>query len=122
MKLSAKKILRVVLPIAALLIPIQVLAQDQSQVDQPSNAKRELSVPAPDLAEIIPVAATLSSRLTALENKVAGLLDISEVGSKFAVIEANLNDPASQLQRLKDSKGYRFNKLVALRELIEQES
>ena len=122
MKLSAKKILRVVLPIAALLIPIQVLAQDQSQVDQPSNAKRELSVPAPDLAEIIPVAATLSSRLTALENKVAGLLDIYEVGSKFAVIEANLNDPASQLQRLKDSKGYRFNKLVALRELIEQES
>ena len=122
MKLSAKKILKIVLPIAALLIPIQVLAQDQSQIDQSSDAKRELSVPAPDLAEIIPLAATLSSRLTALENKVAGLLDISEVGSKFAVIEAHLNDPASQLQRLKDSKGYRFNKLVELREAIEQES
>lgn len=83
-------------------------AHEQSQVDQTSTAKPEAPAPAPDLdlAEIIPLAVTLSSRLTALENKVSGLLDISEVESKFAEIEENLMDPAGQLQRLKDSKDY----------------
>jgi small-conductance mechanosensitive channel len=122
MKLSANKILRVVLPIAALLIPIKVPAHEQSQVAQTTTALPELPAPAPDLAEIIPLAAKLSSRLTVLENKVTFLLDISEVERKFTVIEANLMDPAGQLQRLKDSKDYRFKKLVELREAIEQEN
>ncbi|MEX1327873.1 MAG: hypothetical protein AB1Z29_13795, partial [Desulfobacterales bacterium] len=70
MKLSANKILRVLLPIAVLLIPIKVPAHEQSQVDQISTAKPEAPAPALDLAEIIPLAATLSSRLAALEKTV----------------------------------------------------
>jgi len=122
MKHTANKFLRVLLPMAVVLISSHVLAQDQSRVDQSFDAKKELSVPAPDLAEIIPLAATLSSRLAVLENKVTGLLDISEVGSKFDAIEANLNYPAEQLQRVKDSKNYKSRNLVALKEAIEQES
>ena len=102
MKHLAKKILGIVLPMAVLLIPVQVLAHEQSQVDQTTTPRTEAPAPAPDLAEIIPLAATLSSRLTALEKKVAGLVDISEVKSKFADIEANLMDHAVQLQGLKD--------------------
>jgi ribonuclease HII len=122
MKNYAKKILGAVLPMAVILISSHALPHEQSQVAQTTTAKSEAPAPALDLAEIIPLAATLSSRLTALEKKVAGLVDISEVKSKFADIEANLMDPAVQLQGLKDSKDYRFKKLVALREAIEQEN
>jgi potassium efflux system protein len=120
MRHNAKKILRFVLPIVVVLISGYGLAQEQSIGDQTTGAKQDVALPAPDLADIIPLAATLSSRLKALEYNVPGLLDISEVESKFAVIEANLNDPAGQLQRLKDSKDYKTKKLVALREAIEQ--
>ena len=114
------KILRFVLPIVVILISSYGFAQEQSKGGQTTGAKQDVALSAPDLADIIPLAATLSSRLTALENKTTGLLDISEVGSKFAVIEANLNDPAGQLQRLKESKDYKSKKLVTLREAIEQ--
>jgi small-conductance mechanosensitive channel len=122
MKNYAKKILGAILLIAVLLLSSKVPAHEQSQVDQTSTAKAEAPAPALDLAVIIPLAATLSSRLTALENQLTGLLNISEVESKLAEIEANLMDPAVQLQQLKDSKDYRFKKLVALREAIEHEN
>ena len=41
MKLSAKKILRVVLPITVLLISNHVLGQDQPEGDQLPDTKRE---------------------------------------------------------------------------------
>ena len=84
MKLSAKKILRIVLPIAALLIPIQVLAQELSIDDQTSGTKREVSVSAPDLADIIPLATKLSGNLVILENKVNSVLEVSEIERKYA--------------------------------------
>ena len=122
MSLPAKKIFGVVLPLAILLIPTLVLAQEQSQDLQTSGANEELPVAALDLDEIIPLAAILSSRFAALENKATGLLNISEVEKKFAVIEVNLKGPASQLARLKDSKDYRLNRIVKLKETIEQEN
>jgi len=122
MKLSAKKILRIVLPIAALLIPIQVLAQELSIDDQTSGTKREVSVSAPDLADIIPLATKLSGNLVILENKVNSVLEVSEIERKYASIEANLKGPAAQLQKIKDSKEGRFNKLVELREAIKREN
>ena len=60
------KILGVVLPIAIFLIPIQVLAQEQSKDFQTSGANEELSVAAPDLDEIIPLATILSSTIYSL--------------------------------------------------------
>ncbi len=122
MKFFANKFLRVVLPIAALLIPFQVPAHEQSQVDQTATAKPEAPAPAPDLAEIIPLATKLTGRLAILEKKISDVRDVSEVERNYAEIEATLKDPADQLQRLKESKKYRHRKLVDLREVIEKEN
>ena len=67
MRLSVMKILGVVLSMAVILISNHALAQEQSQDNQTSNPKPELSVAVPDLADIIPLAAKLSDRLAALE-------------------------------------------------------
>ena len=122
MRLPAKKILGAVLPIAVLLISSHALAEELTNGDQTSGAKREVSVSAPDLADIIPLAAKLSGHLATLENKVTGVLDVSEFERKYTKIEANLKSPTAQLQQIKDSKEGRFNKLVELREAIKREN
>jgi chromosome segregation ATPase len=122
MRHLAKKILRSVLPIVVLLISSHVFAQEQSKGDQTTGAKQDVAVSAPDLADIIPRAAKLSGELAILENRVRDLLDVSEFEKKYARIEENLQGPAGQLQRLKDSKDYKSKKLVALREEIEQKN
>ncbi len=122
MRLSAKSILGVLLPMVALLISSHVLAHEQSPGDQTPGAKQETAVVIPDLADITPLEAKLSGRLTVLENRVTGLLDVSGFEKECAVIEANLTRQAGQLQRLKDSKEYRLNELVQLREEIKHEN
>jgi hypothetical protein len=122
MRFPAKKILCVVLPIALLLIASHVWALEEPPDNPTSSTKQELSETIPELAEIIPLSTALSSRLVALENKIRGGLDVSAVEREYTRIEADLKDPADQLQRLKDSKDYRFNMLVILREKIEQEN
>ncbi|MFV9645579.1 MAG: mechanosensitive ion channel domain-containing protein [Desulfobacterales bacterium] len=117
-----KKILGIVLPMAVLLISSHGLAHELPQSDQTSDAVREIPAPAPDLADIVPLATELSGRLAALENRIKGGLDISSVEKKYDGIEANLKGPAGQLQRLKDSKDYKYNKLVELREAIKREN
>ena len=57
-----KKILGIVLPMAVLLISSHGLAHELPQSEQTSSAVRETPVPAPDLADIIPLAAELSGR------------------------------------------------------------
>ncbi len=123
MRRTAKGILAVMLPMAVFLISNQVAAQEQSQGDRPSDAKQELSVTEPDLADITPLATKLSGRLAALKNKVTDLsLDVSEFERKYAAIEANLRRHAGQLQQLKDSKDHRLRRLVELREAIKREN
>lgn len=119
---SAKKILRLVLPIALILISSHVLAQEKPNSDQTSETKRDVSEPAQDLADIIPLATKLSGDLATLENSVTGVLDISEFEEKYARIEENLKDPAAQLQQIKDSKDVKLNKLVEIRKVIEREN
>ena len=121
MRLIAKKNL-VMLPMAVLLLASHVWALEESQDDPTSSTKQELSETIPELSEIIPLATALTNRLVALENKVKNVLDVSAVEREYTRIEADLKVPADQLQRLKDSKDYRFNKLVVLREKIEQEN
>jgi hypothetical protein len=67
-------------------MPSLGLTQEQTPEDQAPAAKQVLPASALDLAEIIPLAATLSSRLAALEKKVTGLVDISEVKKTLAFI------------------------------------
>jgi len=122
MRHSAKKILRFVLPIAVILISSHGLAIEQSDGDQPSGKKQDVSVSAPDLADIIPKAAKLSGELAILENRIADVLDISEFEKKYASIEENLKDPAARLQQIKDSKDGSLSKLVEIRKVIEREN
>jgi small-conductance mechanosensitive channel len=116
-----KKAVLLVLLMALLPVSSYVAAQEQSQGDQPSTAQGESSVGEPDLADIIPLATELSGRLADIENRIESGLDISAVKEKYDEIEANLKDPADQFQRLKDSKDYKYNKLVDLRETIRKE-
>jgi hypothetical protein len=106
---------------AVILISSHALPHEQSQVARTITAKAEAPAPAPDLAEIIPLATKLTGRLAVLENQIADLLDISAVQSNFVEIEASLKDPAGQLPRLKESKDYRYRKFVDLMEAIEKE-
>jgi hypothetical protein len=106
--LHLKNTLGTALLTVTFLISTCVPAHAQTQSDQAAGTKQELAVAAPDLGEIIPLAAKLSGRLAALETKVPGILDVSKVEKKYAAIEANLKGPAGQLQRLKDSKEFRF--------------
>jgi len=121
MRFAAKKIFGIGLLIAGLLMSSHALPHEQSKLDQTPEPKRESAAPTPDLADIIPSATKLTSRLAALENKVTVVLDLSEIESRFAVIEANLQDPASQLQRLKNSKQTRLNKFTLLGKAFEEE-
>ena len=122
MRFFAKKILGIVLVIAVLLISSHGLAREPSKADQISGVKQETLVAPPDLADIVPSATELSGRLAALENRTKGGLDISALEKKYDGIEANLKNHADQLQQLKNSKGYKYDKLVRLREAINQES
>ena len=70
MRLASNKLFGILLPMAMLLIACPVLAQEHSRDDQISDSKREPSVAAPDLPEIIPLAAELASRLATPENRL----------------------------------------------------
>ena len=122
MTIPAKKVLWVMLPMAVFLIWSHVLAKEQSQSDQTSGAQQESAAAAPDLADIIPLTTELSGRLSALENELTGLLDISVVEKKYAGIEERLKDLAGQLQRLKDSKEFSPDQLRDLQKAIGQEN
>ncbi len=122
MRHSAKKILRLILPIAVILMSSNVLAQDPPNGDQTSETKQEVAEPTPDLADIIPKAAQLSGNLAMLENSVTGILDISELEEKYTGIEEKLKNPAATLQQIKDSKNIKLNKLVEIRKVIEREN
>ena len=77
--LHLKNTLGTALLTVALLISTYVPAHAQPTADQAADTKQEFAVAAPDLAEIIPHAAKLSGRLAALETRVPGILDVSEV-------------------------------------------
>ena len=122
MKNPAKKILTVVLAIVIILISRYALPQEQSNAEQTSATKQNVSGSAPDLADIIPKATKLSADLAALENRVSTAPDVSEFEKKVAGIEESLKDSAAQLQQIKGAKDGRLNKLVGLRKVIEREN
>ena len=121
MRHSAEKILRIVLPITILLLSSRVLAQEQPAGDQSPEAKIDVSMSAPDLADIIPKATKLSADLATLENRASGVPDVSELEKKYARIEENLKGPAAQLQQIKDAKDGRLEKLMEFMKVIKRE-
>ena len=105
-----------------LLVSVHVLADESSQEKQTAAVKEEITAPvAPDLSEVIPMAAELSGRLAALENNVRSKLDLALFEKKHAEIITNINTHARELQMLRDSGDYRATKLIVLRQKIEKE-
>ena len=86
MRLLRTKILWFLLPMAVLLIWSSGSAQEQTQTDQISDSKEES--PAPDLADIVPLATELAGRLAALENEVGAVLQVErcQVGFRRVAI------------------------------------
>ena len=121
MRHSAKRILGILLPMAAFLVSSHVLAQEPSPGDKASSGKKESVVAVPDVADIIPLAAKLAGRLATLQTKITDGLDVSEAETKYKKIQANLKSQTDELQRLKDSKDFKYNKFVALRVAVARE-
>ena len=121
MRYPAKKILSVVLPIAVFLLASHVFAQEQTSGDQTPATTRDKSVPAPDLADIIPQATKLSADLATLKNRATDLLDVSGFEKNYAGIEKKLQGAAAQLQQIKDSKDGDPDKFAEIRMVIERQ-
>ena len=121
MRYPAKKILSVVLPIAVFLLASHVFAQEQTSGDQTPATTRDKSVPAPDLADIIPQATKLSADLATLKNRATDLLDVSGFEKNYAGIEEKLQGAAAQLQQIKDSKDGDPDKFAEIRMVIERQ-
>jgi len=102
-------------------MPSLGLTQEQTQADQ-APAEQEIPATAPDLADIVPLAAKLSGRLADLEKKINAEKDISEHERNYDGIEADLNDLDGQLERLKRTKGFKYNKLVEIRKAVDNEN
>ena len=117
----AKKLIGTLLTIAIVLMPSLGLTQEQTQADQ-APAEQEIPATAPDLADIVPLAAKLSGRLADLEKKINAEKDISEHERNYDGIEADLNDLDGQLERLKRTKGFKYNKLVEIRKAVDNEN
>ena len=121
MRSIAKRTLGILLLMAVFLIPSQMVAQEQPDGDPPVTEK-EKPVEVPDLADIIPLATELSGRLASLESDIAILSqDVVEFENRFAVIEENLRVPYDQLQKLKETKDYKYKKLLTLSGEITRE-
>jgi hypothetical protein len=121
MRYPAKKILSVVLPIAVFLLASHVFAQEQTSGDQTPATTRDKSVPAPDLADIIPQATKLSADLATLKNRATDLLDVSGFEKNYAGIEEKLQGAAAQLQQIKDSKDGDPDHFAEIRLVIERQ-
>ena len=121
MRIPKETIFGVLLTIALLLASSHALAQKQTQGDKASAAKSESSPPVPNLAEFIPLEAQLSGRLAALQKRTGSGLDVSAIEMKYADIESNVTGLADQVQKLWDSKDYRYGMLSALRTAIQKQ-
>jgi small-conductance mechanosensitive channel len=121
MRATTNRSLVVMVLTALFLIPSVAEAKEETD-NNFAVAEQEARVEVPNLAQIIPLATVLSGRLATLENDIAILSqDVSEFENRFAVIEKNLRGPYDELQKLKDTKDYKYKKLVTLSGEITRE-
>jgi potassium efflux system protein len=121
MRRQGKRIFRIVLLMATFLLASRTPAYEQPQENQTTAVKPEPPPKTPGLADITPLAAELAGRLATLQIKITDGLDVSEAETKYEEIRANLKNQTVELQRLKDLKDFKYNKLVVLREAVKRE-
>lgn len=76
----------------------------------------------PDLAEIVPMEIKLAGRLQELEKQLQFGLDSVGLDKSYTELEADVDGLSKQLDILKNSQEYKYNKLVDLREYLNQKS
>jgi small-conductance mechanosensitive channel len=122
MRVAVYKILERLLLLTVVLISSRGMAYAQSQIEQNNDTEKKITITVPDLSEVVPLAAQLSSRLSVMERRIKEIPEFFAIESNLQGIETNLRDAAGQLQRLVDLKEYKYYKLVELKETIKQES
>jgi chromosome segregation ATPase len=115
------------LTLIALGIAISVMSfcasAEQAAKPEPGTdeTQPETIVKKPELSEIIPLSTELAGRLTDLENKVKGKLDLDALGIKFSQIQAAIRKHELELQKFKDYGDYRTTKLITVRRKIQKD-
>ena len=74
----------------------------------------------PDIAEIVPLEIKLVGRLQELKKQLQTRFDGELLEKGYVKLEDSLDDLVENLDRLKESKEYKYNKLIDLRDLLKQ--
>lgn len=96
-------------------------AQEQRRTEGADTSPEQSIARVPNLAEIIPLSAALTTQLTNLEHKLSGFSDMSILESRYAEIAANLQGPADQLAAYQVSGDYKYSKLLDLQKAIKRD-
>ena len=122
-RIRADKIAAPLLLLVLLILPVYVLAAEQRPEKTSVDTDQKASDAIPDLAEIVPQQVKLTTRLDSLKKQLQdGGVHTPSLESGYAEIGADLDVIAQQLDLLKDSKEYKYNKLVDLRGIVKQKS
>jgi len=121
MRLFTRNIICIALLTAQCLISCYAQAEEQPQDEKEPAVQNESAVKLPDLDKVIPLSAELFGRLAVLENRIAGMPDFSGVERQYMNIGIRLKGLAVQLQQFRETKNYRYVKLVELRQELEKE-
>lgn len=92
-------------------------AQDKVSAALPSAAPAQQ----PNLADIIPLAADLHSRLTVLEGEIKAMPDVASIEKDFSATRATLEYISTQLSRLKEAESGNYTLYAKLRQRLESE-
>ncbi len=118
----AVKITCVIFLIILLPMSNAIMAQQEALDPQPSDNIKGKVEPAPDLADLVPLATELSTRLAVLEKRMLDGLDVAAVEKSYPEIIAKIEKYSVQLQKVTASGKYRYEQLIELKVAIQYES
>ena len=119
MKNAIKLILGIVLLSVVLLAPGNAPGSQQEKKDQKGVTETNPSGEAPDLAEIIPLAAALTGDLAKLKNKLNQLADLSVIEKEYTAIGAELKESKLKYKQIKDRSIYNTANIYEIRREVE---
>lgn len=110
-----------------LLAPFILLSSDVVADQPPTQDKASVALPLaapaqqPNLADIIPLAADLHSRLAVLEGEIKAMTEVAPVEKEFSATRARLEDISAQLSRLKDAQSGNYTLYAKIKQRLESE-
>jgi hypothetical protein len=118
MRYSLSNLFRAGLLLAFLFSPERLIAQEPQGTQSPA-AVTEQPPAVPELADLIPLTAALSGRLSSLERTIAGGVDLSRIEQQLGEISALVDEEAKQFLALQASFDPRAGRLPQLKAEIE---